>query len=52
MLEEFLADQGAATVLEDGTPLFDLAESRYSVSESNGKCLLHWELLFLVARKL
>jgi hypothetical protein len=41
MLEEFLADQGAATVLEDGAPLFDLAESRYSVSENNGKCLLH-----------
>jgi hypothetical protein len=41
LLEEFLAAQEAATVLEDGVALFDLAQSRYSISDSNGKCLLH-----------
>ena len=41
LLEEYLASDNSATVLEDGTPLFDLGESRYTISESNGKCLIH-----------
>lgn len=41
LLQEYLASQEATTVLEDGVALFDLAESRYSISDSNGKCLLH-----------
>ena len=41
ILEEYLATVSAATVLEDGAPLFDLAQGHYSVSESSSKCLLH-----------
>ncbi len=41
LLEEYLAGEHAAVVLEDGETLFDLSQSRYSISESNGKCLLH-----------
>ena len=41
LLEEYLAEQSGATVLEAGSPLFDLSASRYSISENNGKCLLH-----------
>jgi hypothetical protein len=41
LLQEYLAAQDATTVLEDGAALFDLAQSRYSISENNGKCLLH-----------
>lgn len=41
LLQEFLCTQNHVSVWEDGTPLFDLTASRYSVSESNGKCLLH-----------
>ncbi|HEY3929661.1 MAG TPA: hypothetical protein VGL89_14925 [Candidatus Koribacter sp.] len=41
LLEEYLAAEEAVSMLEEGVPLFDLKESKYSVAESNGKCLLH-----------
>ncbi|ABF43761.1 hypothetical protein Acid345_4762 [Candidatus Koribacter versatilis Ellin345] len=41
MLDEYLASEPSATVLEDDVPLFHLDDCRYSISESNGKCLLH-----------
>ena len=41
LLEEYLSTEPSATVLEDDVPLFELETARYSVSESNGKCLLH-----------
>ena len=41
VLDEYLAAETAVTILEDGVPLFDLSQSHYSVSDSNGKCLLH-----------
>ncbi|MGH9581208.1 MAG: hypothetical protein ACRD2R_09445 [Terriglobales bacterium] len=40
-LEEFLSEARDAVVLEDGEPLFDLANARYSVTAEQGKCLLH-----------
>ena len=39
-IEEYLADHAAAAVLEDGRVLFDMRSSRYSVTESHGRCLL------------
>src|SRR5581483_4906339 len=41
LLGDYLATEAAVTVLEEGVPVFDLTESKYSVSESHGKCLLH-----------
>ncbi len=41
ILEDYLAAEGAVTVLEDGAAIFELSQSRYSISASNGKCLLH-----------
>lgn len=40
-LEAFLADYPQAAVLEDGQVLFDMRQSRYSVSSEHGRCLLH-----------
>jgi hypothetical protein len=40
LLEDYLSLEPSVTLLEDGNPLFELSQSRYSVSESNGKCLL------------
>jgi hypothetical protein len=40
-LEDFLANTHNAVVLEDGVVLFDLAESKYSISGERNKCLLH-----------
>ena len=40
-LEAYLAGSRNAIVLEDGTALFDLTRSRYSLSGEYGKCLLH-----------
>jgi hypothetical protein len=40
-LEDFLATAQDAVVLEDNTVLFDLAESKYSISGEHNKCLLH-----------
>ncbi|HUN83266.1 MAG TPA: hypothetical protein VMU48_02750 [Terracidiphilus sp.] len=39
-IEEYLVRHPAAAVLEDGHILFDMRSSRYSVSESHGRCLL------------
>ena len=40
-MEEFLGGSRHAVVLEDGARIFDLADSRYSVSGNYNKCLLH-----------
>jgi len=40
-LEDFLAEAREAVVIEDGAPIFDLADARYSISGEHGKCLLH-----------
>ncbi len=39
-IEEYLAANPAAAVLEDGRVVFDMRMARYSVSESHGRCLL------------
>jgi len=39
-IEEYLAEYPAAAVLEDGRVLFDMRMSRYSITESHGRCLL------------
>lgn len=41
LIGDFLANRDQAQVIEDGVPLFDLAQSHYSVSENAGKCLIH-----------
>ncbi|MFY9560721.1 MAG: hypothetical protein WAQ52_10850 [Terriglobales bacterium] len=41
MLSDFLAGARAAIVVEDGAIVFDLAESKYSISGEYNKCLLH-----------
>jgi hypothetical protein len=41
MLSDFLAGAHAALVVEDGAVVFDLAESKYSISGEYNKCLLH-----------
>ncbi len=40
-LEEFLGGSGHAVVLEDGARIYDLADSKYSISGEFNKCLLH-----------
>jgi hypothetical protein len=40
-LEEFLGEASGAVVIEDGAVMFDLAESKYSISGEHNKCLLH-----------
>ena len=40
-IEIYLAGSRNALVLEDGTTLFDLTRSKYSLSGEYGKCLLH-----------
>jgi hypothetical protein len=40
-LQEFLGGWRHAVVLEDGARIFDLADSKYSVSGEYNKCLLH-----------
>jgi hypothetical protein len=40
-LQDFLASACDAVILEDGVVLFDLAESKYSISGEHNKCLLH-----------
>jgi len=40
-LEQFLAGARDAIIVEDGARIFDLAESRYSISGEHNKCLLH-----------
>lgn len=41
LIEEFLLDHPHSAVLEDGALLFDLSKSRYSVTDSSRKALLH-----------
>lgn len=44
-LEEFLGNARDAVVREHGAVLFDLAQSKYSISGEHNKCLLHlWSL--------
>ncbi len=40
ILEEYLATHLSAALLEDGRVLFDMRLTRYSVTESHGRCLL------------
>lgn len=40
-LQDFLSSASDAVILEDGAVLFDLADSRYSISGEHDKCLLH-----------
>src|SRR6185437_13683270 len=40
-LDDFLASASRALVLEEGETLFDLAESRYSITGEQGKCVWH-----------
>lgn len=40
-LESFLAENPRAAILEDGQVLFDMRQSRYSVSSEHGRCVLH-----------
>jgi hypothetical protein len=40
-LADFLASAQNAVILEDGTVLFDLVQSKYSISGEHNKCLLH-----------
>lgn len=42
VLEEFLAGSNAAVVIEDGSAIFDLSQSKFSVSGEANKCLLHF----------
>lgn len=38
---DFLEGSRAAVVVEDGAIVFDLAESKYSISGEYNKCLVH-----------
>jgi hypothetical protein len=40
-VQDFLAEASGAVVLEEGAVLFDLAQSKYSISGEYNKCLLH-----------
>jgi hypothetical protein len=40
-VEDFLAGARDAVVLDDGAAVFDLAQSKYSISGERNKCLLH-----------
>ncbi len=40
-VDEFLACVRDAVIIEDGGVVFDLAQSRYSISGEHNKCLLH-----------
>jgi len=40
-LEDFLTTASNAVIVEDGATIFDLAQSKYSISGEHNKCLLH-----------
>jgi hypothetical protein len=40
IIDEYLAAHSAAALLEDGRVLFDMRLTRYSITESHGRCLL------------
>jgi len=41
LLEQFFANHPHAAVLEDGHPFLEMANARYSVSATHGRCVLH-----------
>jgi len=44
-VEDFLLCARDAVIIEDGAVVFDLAQSKYSISGERNKCLLHfWSL--------
>jgi hypothetical protein len=52
-MEEFLGGSRHAVVLEDGTRIFDLADSKYSVSGEYNKCVLHlWSAERTIVRRI
>jgi len=53
MMEEFLGGSRNAVVIEDGARIFDLYESKYSISGEYDKCLLHlWSAERNVVRRI
>jgi hypothetical protein len=40
-VQDFLSEASGAVVLENGAVMFDLAQSKYSISGEYNKCLLH-----------
>src|SRR5271167_666603 len=40
-VEDFLTSARDAVIIEDGAVVFDLAQSKYSISGERNKCLLH-----------
>lgn len=42
LIRDFIVTSSSGVVIEDGEVLFDLAESRYSLSAENGRCVLHF----------
>jgi hypothetical protein len=40
-LQDFLSSAHDAVIMEDGSVIFDLAQSKYSISGEHNKCLLH-----------
>ncbi len=40
-IQDFFSEAASAVVLEDGAVMFDLAQSKYSISGEHNKCLLH-----------
>ena len=40
-IEDFLTSAHNAVIIEDGAVVFDLAESKYSISGEYNKCLMH-----------
>ncbi len=52
-LQQFLACAQDAVIVEDGAVVFDLAESKYSISGEHNKCLLHlWSAERNVVRRI
>jgi hypothetical protein len=41
-VEEFLACASDAVIVEDGAVIFDLAQSRYSITGEHNKCVMHF----------
>lgn len=41
-IQEFITASASGAVIEDGEVLFDLAESRYSLSSEHSRCVLHF----------
>ncbi|HVZ17493.1 MAG TPA: hypothetical protein VG897_10280 [Terriglobales bacterium] len=41
-IQQFIAASSSGAVIEDGEILFDLSESKYSLSTDNGRCVVHF----------